>query len=75
MAESGEKRGPQDQIGYLQRDVETLWRTLKFNRETIKLLDEDDDVSTRMRDSTRRCSDGTVCTPCSGNGCVMTVYH
>lgn len=57
----------------LQADVEYIWQTLEFNRETIKFLDRG---HAEMRPSTDGCSTGTVCTSCSsGPGCVMTVYH
>ena len=64
---------PDDAIVHLQADVELIWQTLKFNRETIRFLD--DNVA-EMRPSTDGCSSGTVCTSCSsGPGCVMSVYH
>jgi hypothetical protein len=77
-AEMAEERGKRKSFEeYLAHDVETIWRTLKFNSETIKLLDEPSagEEETRMRPSTDGCSDHSICTPCSGNGCVMTVYH
>ena len=61
------------QIETLQADVELIWRTLKFNTETIRFLDEK--PTQGMRASTDGCSTGTVCTSCSTDGCVMTVYH
>lgn len=63
----------QGQLETLQADVELIWRTLKFNTETIRFLDE---LPTQgMRASTDGCSTSTVCTSCSTDGCVMTVYH
>ncbi len=70
MAEDG---GRSELLTYLQRDVEKLWQTLQLNREVLRFLD-DGDIQ-EMRGSTDACSDGTVCTPCSSDGCVMTVYH
>jgi hypothetical protein len=61
------------QIETLQADVELIWRTLKFNTETIRFLDET--PTQGMRASTDGCSTATVCTSCSTDGCVMTVYH
>ena len=74
MAE-GYQRGDDatTRLEYLQLDVEKIWQTLKLNREVLRFLD--DDGTTEMRGSTDRCSDNTVCTACSSDGCVMTVYH
>jgi hypothetical protein len=61
------------QLESLQADVELLWRTLEFNKETIRPLDKK--PSPMRPRSTEGCSTGTVCTSCSSDGCVMTVYH
>jgi hypothetical protein len=61
------------QLESLQADVELIWRTLEFNKETIRPLDRKP-IPMRPQ-STEGCSTATVCTSCSSDGCVMTVYH
>lgn len=67
-----EKLEMKDWMVAVQSDVERLWQTLHFNSETIKMLDR---MPEMRPGSTDGCSDSTVCTACSGDGCVMTVYH
>jgi hypothetical protein len=61
------------QLESLQADVELIWQTLEFNKETIRPLEKK--PSPMRARSTEGCSTGTVCTSCSSDGCVMTVYH
>jgi hypothetical protein len=62
------------QLEAMQADIELLWQTLEFNKETIRPLERKPRPGERPA-STEGCSTGTVCTSCSSNGCVMTVYH
>jgi hypothetical protein len=68
-----DERVIQGQLETLQADVELIWRTLQFNRETIRFLEET--PTQGLRASTDGCSTATICTSCSSDGCVMTVYH